>query len=119
MEYELLKAEIVALDDLRIALSHVQRFPEIYNDDRFDVILEDIQRAAKRIHELVNPNEGGMLVSEMVETPQKGDICFMWDDDIESGRIRVFSRMYKTYVEDTYGYGWINCKVIQKGEGNV
>jgi len=120
MEYELLKQEIVALDDLRIALSHVQRFPEIYNDDRFDVILEDIQRAAKRIHDLVNPNEGGMLVSEMVETPQYGDVCLFWDNNGHlHGRVGKFKTIADGEFLDEMGRYWINCKVIKKGEGNV
>lgn len=120
MEYELLKAEIVALDDLRIALSHVQRFPEIYNDDRFDVILEDIQRAAKRIHDLVNPNEGGMLVSEMLETPQKGDLCFFWDDEnIKFGGIGEYLYCVDGYHFNIYDNGWINCKVIKKANGTA
>lgn len=115
MDYELLKQEIVALDDLRIALSHVQRFPEIYNDDRFDVILEDIQRAAKRIHDLVNPNEGGMLVSEVVETPQKGDLCLFWDDDTEV--IRGFKQIRNTQYMDVCDRLWRFCKVIKKANG--
>lgn len=117
MEYELLKQEIVALDDLRIALSHVQRFPEIYNDDRFDVILEDIQRAAKRIHDLVNPNEGGMLVSEMVETPQIGDLCEFWDDVQDEIYLADFAIMQGRLYQDEHGVIWRNCKVIKKANG--
>ena len=63
MDYELLKKEIEALDDLRIALSHTQKFPDI--GGKLDIILTDMQRISKRIHDLVNPDEGGMLLSEI------------------------------------------------------
>jgi hypothetical protein len=115
--YEDLKKEIKSLEELRDYLETTEKFPEMGVD--FEIILLHMQRVNLRIAELLNPNEGGMLVSEMVETPEKGDICFMWDDEIELGKIRVFSRMYNTYVVDEYGNGWINCKVIKKGDGNV
>lgn len=63
MDYELLKREIEALDDLRIALSHTQKFPDI--GGKLDIILADMQRSAKRVYDLVNPDEGGILVSEI------------------------------------------------------
>lgn len=58
-----LKREIVLLDDLRIALQVSQTFPDI--GGKVDIILSDMQRVNSRISELLNPNEGGMLVSEI------------------------------------------------------
>lgn len=69
MDYELLKAEIEALDGLRIDLMHTQKFPDI--GGKLDIILADMQRAAKRIHDLVNPDEGGMLLSEIANGNNK------------------------------------------------
>jgi hypothetical protein len=117
MDYELLKREIEALDGLRIDLSHTQKFPDI--GGKLDIILADMQRTAKRIHDLVNPDEGGMLVSDKVETPQKGDLCAFWDNDTEFVRIRVLTGIHGELNEDEHGSYWRNCKVIKKGEGNV
>ena len=69
MDYELLKREIEALDGLRIYLSHTQKFPDIGGN--LDIILADMQRAAKRIHDLVNPDEGGMLLSDIANGNNK------------------------------------------------
>lgn len=110
-----LKREIVLLDDLRIALQVSQRYPDIGGN--VDIILSDMQRVNSRISALLNPNEGGMLVSEIVETPQKGYVCAFWDDEIEFGKIRVFSRMHGELAEDEHGYCWRNCKVIKKANG--
>lgn len=121
MEYELLNREISLLEDYRIQLNHAMRFPEIHKDGIEETILEDMQRATERLHKLLNPDEGGMLVSEKAETPQKGDICVFWDDDvIDDGIVRVFFKYDENglFVDDLC-CEWLNCKVIKKGEGNV
>lgn len=116
-----LKREIVLLDDLRIALQVSQRFPDI--GGKVDIILSDMQRVNSRIATLLNPNEGGMLVSEMVSTPQKGDLCEFWDDERYGGRDEIylagFALMQGRLYQDEHGVIWRNCKVIKKGDGNV
>lgn len=115
--YEDLKKEIKSLEELRDYLETTEKFPEMGVD--FEIILSHMQRVNSRIAELLNPNEGGMLVSEMVETPQKGDFCWFWDNDITLGIGRVYSERSISKHVDIKCIVWRNCKVIKKGEGNV
>lgn len=116
--YEDLKKEIKSLEELRAFLETAEKFPEM--GVKLEIILAYMQRAAKRIYDLVNPDEGGMLVSEKVEMPQKGDMCVFWNNgDYKNGRLHYFLHMEAYLYVDFSSGNWENCKVIKKGEGNV
>lgn len=61
MEY--LKKEIERLDSLRIELNSAEQHPDIHRN--IEQILAAMQTVNSKITELLNPNEGGFLESDL------------------------------------------------------
>lgn len=101
--------EISLLENLKIDLRIIKKFPQ--SGGKSEIVLKDIRRSTERLIKLLN-------IDVKIETPQKGDICAFWDDEIGFAKIGIFVRMHGQYWDED-GCFWENCKVIQKGEGNV